>query len=109
MSRGTDFLRSLGMPDEHITKMQAELDQCTAEADHLIDHARRLHAGTVEGALVEGLAIRGHIDANDADQQRRLLAALISRAGQLAAAVEELSIQKTALEAALAAAQEGTE
>lgn len=108
MSRATDYLRSLGIPDEQVTKMQAELDQATAEADHLIDHAIRLHRGSITEAAVQGIAIRGHIDGKDENQMRALLAALIMRTGQLASAVETLSVEREGLKTALAAAREGT-
>lgn len=103
MSEATDFLRKLGMPDAIITKMQADLDQSMAEADHLIDHAVRLHRSSVAAAALEGAAIRIHIVDHDEDQLRRLLAALISRSGQLADTVERLSIENTPLQTALAA------
>lgn len=105
MSRATDYLRTLGMTAEEIAKIQAELDQRKAEADHLIDHAQRLHRGSVENAAIEGALIRNHIVDHDETQLRALLSALLARAGQLACAVETLSAEKDRLTAALAAAQ----
>lgn len=107
MSLAADYLRQLGMPDEQITKVQAELDQATAEVDHLIDHAVRLTRGTVTEAAIQGLAIRSHIEGKTRDEQHRLLSALIVRAGQLASSVETLIQERDALKTALAAAQEG--
>lgn len=107
MSRDTDFLRKLGMPDDKITALQAELDQKTAEADHLIGHAVRLHRGSVEVAAIEGLAIRGHIDAIEPDQLRKVFGVVVSQAGQLACALESLSAENARLTDALAGAQEG--
>lgn len=107
MSRATDYLRSIGMPDETITKMQAELDQATAEADHLIDHAIRLHRGSIAEAALQGLAIRSHIEDKDESQMRALLSVLLTRSGQLASTVETLVKEREDLKAALAAAQGG--
>jgi len=107
MSRDTDFLRRLGMPENLITKIQADLDQALAEADHLIDHALRLHRGDVETAAVEGLLIRSHIANHDEHQLRRLLAALIGRSGQLAAAVEDLSANSSHPQTPPTTAQDG--
>lgn len=106
MSRATDYLRALGVPDEEISRMQAELDQSSAEADHLINHAVDLHRASVEGAALEAVIIRGHIDAYDVERQKSVLIALTSRAGQLAAKVEDLITEKTALQAELALARE---
>lgn len=108
MSRATDYLRQLGLPDEQITAMQAELDQATAEADHLIDHALRLNRGSIAEAAVQGLVIRGHIDALTIEAKHNLLSVVIVRAGQLANAVETLNREKKRLEAALAAEQGAT-
>lgn len=108
MSRATDYLRNHGMPEEQITQLQAELDQHTAESNHLIDHALSLHRGSVEHAAMEGLVIRAHVAAFDDAQLRRLFGVVLMRAGELAAAVEDLRAEKTRLETALAAAQEGT-
>ena len=108
MSRATDYLRQLGLPDEQITAMQAELDQATAEADHLIDHALRLNRGSIAEAAIQGLVIRGHIDALTPDAKHHLLSAIVVRAGQLAHAVETLNEKTKRLEAALAAVQGAT-
>lgn len=108
VTRATDYLRKHGMSEEQITKMPAELDQHTAESNHLIDHALSLHRGTVEHAAMEGLVIRAHVAAFDDTQLRSLFGVVLLRAGELAAAVEDLSRDKTRLEAALAAAQEAT-
>jgi hypothetical protein len=107
MSRATDFLRTLGMSPEQITKIQAELDQAKAEADHLIDHAQRLHRGTVENAAIEGILIRNHIVDHNETQLRGLFSALLARAGELACAIETLSADNNRLTAALAVAQGG--
>lgn len=107
VSRATDYLRKIGMPDEQITALQAELDQHHASVDHLIDHAVRLHRGTVEHAALEGLLIRVHVEALADAEVRTLFGVLVSRAGQLAAKVEDLGKQRDDLRAALAA-KEGT-
>lgn len=73
--------------------------------DHLIDHAQRLHRGTVENAAIEGILIRNHIVDHDETQLRGLFSALLARAGELACAVESLGTEKDRLTAALAAAQ----
>lgn len=106
MSRGADYLRTLGMTDEQITKLQAELDQHKAEADHLIDHAVRLHRGSLSEAAIEGSLIRDHLADHDERHLRGVLSCILSRAGQLAATVEALSRDKADLTAALAAARE---
>lgn len=106
MSRATEYLRTLGMSDEQITQIQAQLDQHQAEADHLIDHAVRLHRGSVEQAALEGALVRTHIDAYDETDLRGVFALVLGRAGHLAATIEDLSRVKARLEAELAAARE---
>lgn len=103
MSRDADYLRTLGMTDEQITKLQAELDQHKAEADHLIDHAIRLHRGSLPEAALEAAAIRDHLADHDERHLRGVLSCILSRAGQLTATVEALSRDLTT---ALAAARE---
>lgn len=108
MTTAADFLRMAGMPEEAITKMQAELDQATAEADHLIDHAKLLTTGSIPHAALQGMLIRGHLDALTDEKKQAVLPAVLVRAGELAAAVEQLNAENRRLETELRAAREAT-
>ncbi|WP_449408040.1 hypothetical protein [Microbacterium maritypicum] len=106
MTSAADFLRMAGLTEEAITKMQAELDQATAEADHLIEHAKCLTTGSIPHAAFQGMLIRGHLEALSDEKKHAVLPAVLVRAGELAAAVEQLNTENRRLEADLRASRE---